>query len=191
MSAALITPPAVEPVTLPEARAHLRLDHTDDDDMVGALLTAARAHVEARTRALMIEQGWRVYRDAWPETGVVALPFGPLVRVDAIRVLDAAGTPHALDPAAWRVDAAGRPGRVALAPGVSARPGVALNGIEIDVTVGFGASGIDVPQPLRRAVMMLAARWYENPDGTVVGAMPADIAEGFEALIAPYRIVRL
>ncbi|MBP0574088.1 hypothetical protein J8J27_25650, partial [Mycobacterium tuberculosis] len=66
-----------------------------------------------------------------------------------------------------------------------------LNGIEIDVTAGFGPSGIDVPQPLRLAAMMLATRWFENRDGGFIDAVPPDVADTFQALVAPYRVVRL
>ena len=66
-----------------------------------------------------------------------------------------------------------------------------VNGIEIDVTAGYGPSGVDVPSPLRQAIMMLVAHWYEHR-----GAVGHDLAtaltpQGFDALIAPYRVIRL
>lgn len=191
MPIALITPPAVEPVTVVEAKAELRVDHAEDDTVLSALIVAARNLVETRTATLMITQVWRLYRDAWPASGVFEVPIGPLQAVGAVTVADTAGTPVPLPVSAYRVDAVGRPGRIALAPGVMALPGVPFSGIAVDVTVGFGASGLAVPQPLRRAVMMLVARWYENPRGLGLGAVPPSLADPFEALIAPYRPVRL
>ena len=73
MTAALITPPALEPVSLADAKAHLRLDTDDDDQLVTAAIVAARVHVEALTRRLLIEQGWRVYLDRWPRKRIVTL----------------------------------------------------------------------------------------------------------------------
>ena len=67
MTAALITPPALEPVALADAKAHLRLDTDDDDELITAAIAAARVHVEAMTRRCLIEQGWRVYLDRWPK----------------------------------------------------------------------------------------------------------------------------
>jgi uncharacterized phiE125 gp8 family phage protein len=55
MTAALITGPALEPVSLDDAKAHLRLDTDDDDVLVGAAICAARLHVEAATRRVFIE----------------------------------------------------------------------------------------------------------------------------------------
>jgi uncharacterized phiE125 gp8 family phage protein len=194
MSAALITPPAIEPVTLAEAKAHLRLppEAGDEDDLIGALVVAARIHVERVTRLMLIAQTWRLYLDDWPANGIVTLRLNPVIAVGAVTVYDRAGLPSVLPSTAYTVDAVSRPARLVLAtPGGVARPGRAANGVEIDVTAGFGASGIDVPQPLRLAIMMLATRWYEARDGSFVDSVPADIADALAALIAPYRVVRL
>ena len=46
MAIRLVTPPTLEPVSLAEAKAHLRLEETRDDVYVQALITAARQHIE-------------------------------------------------------------------------------------------------------------------------------------------------
>jgi uncharacterized phiE125 gp8 family phage protein len=190
MTVALITPPASEPVSLSEAKAHLRLDGEDDDQLVTALIVSARVHVEAATRRLFIEQGWRLYLDAWPKRRIVKIPLAPLIAVDAVTVYDAAGAPVVVDADDYEVDAVGQPGRVVLSSPVPAA-GRKVNGIEIDVTAGYGASAIDVPTPLRQAIMMLVAHWYEHR-GAVGHDMAGDTPPlGYEALIAPYRVLHL
>ncbi|MDR3494071.1 MAG: head-tail connector protein [Ancalomicrobiaceae bacterium] len=192
MTAALIMPPAIEPVLIIEAKAHLKVEIADDDDLIGALVTAARIHVEAATRRVLITQSWRIYRDDWPENGEVHLPVSPLQSVDEVIVYDASGEPVTLDAAQYQVDIASVPARLKLrASPATLQPGEPLNGIEIDVTAGYGTSGVAVPQPLRLAIMMLVARWYEFRDATAIGTVPASVAPGFEALIAPYRVLRL
>jgi uncharacterized phiE125 gp8 family phage protein len=194
VSAALITPPAIEPVTLAEAKAHLRLsaEGGPEDDLIAALLVAARIHVERATRLMLIAQTWRLYRDDWPEGGVLTLRLNPVIGIGAITVYDRDGAPQELPATAYRLDAAARPARIALLGAAGPlTPGAPLNGVEIDVTAGYGASGIDVPQPLRLAIMMLATRWYEGRDGFFTDAVPGDVADAFEALIAPFRVVRL
>ena len=62
----LITPPAVEPVTLADAKAHLKVDTTDDDALITALITAARARAEWHTGRALITQSWTLWLDAWP-----------------------------------------------------------------------------------------------------------------------------
>lgn len=193
MSAALLAPPALEPVSLAEAKAHLRLPPEPgvEDDLIGALIAAARLHVERATKLMLITQSWRLYLDAWPEGGVLTLRLNPLIAVDAVTVYGRDGSPETLPAAAYTVDAASRPARIALAAPGGFAPGRTMNGIEIDVSAGFGPSSLDVPQPLRLAVVMLATRWYEARDGGFIDNVPGDIADAFEALIAPFRVVRL
>ncbi len=191
MTAALIAAPALEPVSLADAKAHLRLDTDDDDTLITAAIAAARVHVEALTRRCLIEQGWRVYLDRWPRRRSVALSPAPLISVDAVTVYDANGDPATVDADAYAVDAVAVPGRLVLSGAAPAVVGKAVNGIEIDVTAGYGPSSVDVPAPLRQAVMMLVAHWYEHR-----GAVGHDLAGavaplGFDALVAPYRILSL
>jgi hypothetical protein len=40
-------------------------------------------------------------------------------------------------------------------------------------------------------MMMLVARWYETRDGTAIGTVPASIQQGFDALIEPFRVLRV
>src|SRR5215813_11576117 len=75
MSAILLTAPALEPVSLDEARAFLRVEHHDDDEVIAALIAGARLHVEAATRRALITQSWRLDFDAWPQDGRLALPI--------------------------------------------------------------------------------------------------------------------
>lgn len=190
MTVSLLAPPTLEPVSLEEAKAHLRLVGTDDDDYVSALIVAARLQVETAIRRVLIDQTWRIYRDDWPRDGLVELPVAPVRSIVEIVVYDADGDPTTLAPTAWALDAASVPARLRLL-GTGPAPGRPLNGIEIDVVAGFGASGISVPQPLRLAIMTLVARWFENREGAGFGIVPSAVADAFEALVAPYRVMRL
>jgi uncharacterized phiE125 gp8 family phage protein len=191
MPAALITGPALEPVSVAEAKAHLRIDGEDDDAYLTAAIVSARVYVESLARRMLIEQGWRVYFDSWPRKRIVTISVAPLIAVDAVTVYDTDGEPVVVDPDDYEVDTIACPGRLLLLTPVPAAVGRAVNGIEIDVTAGYGASSVDVPSPLRQAIMMLVAHWYEHR-----GAVGHDLAgevppHGFHALIAPYRILNL
>lgn len=190
MTVLLITPPVVEPVSLVEAKAHLRLIGTDDDDYLAAMIAAARIQVESATRRVLIDQTWRICRDDWPAGGRLDLPLAPVRSVAEITVYDENGAPTVLPATAWSLDAASTPARLALS-GEGPRPGRIFNGLEIDVVAGYGTSGLDVPQPLRLAIMMLVARWYENREGFSYGVVPSSVADAFEALVAPFRVMRL
>lgn len=62
----LVTPPAAEPVTLADAKTHMRVDTTLDDAYITLLITAARQFVENWTRRALIYQTWRLVFDHWP-----------------------------------------------------------------------------------------------------------------------------
>ncbi len=190
MTAIVIDPPAIEPVTLAEAKAHLRLTGTADDDYVAAMITAARIQVETATRRVLIDQTWRIFRDDWPADGRVTLTVVPLKAVTAVTDFDAEGEPTVIPATDWVLDAASSPARLRLT-GAAPAPGRPINGIEIDVVAGYGLSGLSVPQPLRLAIMTLVARWYEDREGLSYGIVPSRVAAAFEAQVAPFRVMRL
>jgi uncharacterized phiE125 gp8 family phage protein len=187
MSSILLTAPVVEPLTLAEAKAFLRVEHGDDDAPITALVAAARAHVEAQTRRALIDQTWRLVRDAWPDDGRIAVLPEPLREVTAARVYDAAGVAHTVSPSAFIVDTAGA--ALSFMPGTLTLPGRASAGIEIDIVAGYGAAASNVPEPLRQAIRLLVAHWYENRAVTPVGQ--GTITQPVAALLAPYRVLGL
>src|SRR6185312_1787932 len=62
MPSILLTAPAIEPLSLDEAKAFLRVDNTDEDGVIGALIAGSRIHIEAQTRRALITQSWRLSR---------------------------------------------------------------------------------------------------------------------------------
>jgi uncharacterized phiE125 gp8 family phage protein len=189
MAKALIAPPTALPLSVADAKAHLRVETPDEDGYIEGLLKAAIAHVEAGTGVALISQTWRVYLDEWPDDCLVELPLHPVRSILAVTVFDAEGAPQALDANLWRLDAVSRPARLVFrAP---PDPGLAPNGIEIDLRAGFGDTGNEVPDQLRRAVLLLVAHWHElrgsAPDAAMLGLEPA----GYRRLIAPFAEVRL
>lgn len=180
--------PASEPVSLAEAKAHLRIAHADDDALVASLITAARRVVEARTGLCLISQQWLCLRDGWPEDGVIELPVAPLIGVEEIGVFGEDDEKAVIEPAHYIVDAASRPPRVLLRGSrLWPRPGRVVNGIGTRVMAGFGPNGAEVPQPLRRAVLLLVAHFFAQRGEETGGGLPVSLG----ALLAPYRRVRL
>jgi hypothetical protein len=64
--ARLVTAPETEPVSVAEAKAHLRLDADDDDATVAALIQAARQHVEKTCRRGLVTQTWELVLERFP-----------------------------------------------------------------------------------------------------------------------------
>lgn len=189
MPAILTSPPAIEPLTLAEAKAHLRVGHAGEDALIGTLIVAARWQVEAATGLRLIEQGWSVLADNWPGAGTFELPVAPLIAVGELNVYGEDDIAAAIDPAHYVVDRYSRPPRLVLRPDrVWVRPGRIANGIEITLTAGFGSAAGDVPVPLREAMLKLVAHWFAfRGDEQENRSVPASVS----ALLAPFRDMRL
>ena len=189
MAISLITPPAVQPVSLADAKAHLRVEHADDDAHLTALIAQATTHLEALSGLKLITQTHRVYFDLAPGDRIFELPLRPIQSVAEARIFDAAGDPVIADLTDAELDRFAFPGRLLISEVLC--PADRFNGIEIDVVAGFGVAGSDVPGNLMRALMTIIAHWYEFR-GAIEPADPTlpDPA-GLERLIAPYRSRRL
>ena len=190
MSLIMTSAPALEPISLAESKAHLRVDTADDDTFITSLITTSRLQVEAILGLALIQQAWTWRLDAWP-SGEVVLPLRPVTSVAAVRIQSADLTWVTLPAANYIVDGQNMPARL-VANGVALQqPGAAANGIEVQFTAGFGATASDVPAPLRQAILLLVAHWYENREPVISGAPPTLFPDAVIGLLEPYRVRRL
>lgn len=186
MSPILISPPAVEPLSLSEAKAWLRLDSADEDEIVSTLIVSARLVIESLTRRMMVAQVWRLSLDGWP-SAPVAIPLSPVRAIPAVRWVESYGGGAELSQQGYRLETQG--GQASLRLLVPGPEGAV--GVEIDVEAGFGADAAGVPAPLRQAMRLLIARWHENRGDIEADADIARTPAAIAALIAPYRRLRL
>ncbi len=164
------TAPAVEPVTLSEAKAHLRVDTSDDDTYIGTLITAAREWVEQYLDRTLIHTQWVLRFDKFPPSGIepVELPRPPMVTSGtatavAVTFTSEAGTTSTYSTAEYRVDRSATPGAILPIYGTTWTPHRQDdNAISVTWWAGYGASGSSVPAAIRHAMLMLIGTWYER-----------------------------
>jgi uncharacterized phiE125 gp8 family phage protein len=185
MSLQLVTAPAVEPVTLSDAKAHLKVDTTDDDAPITALITAARIRAEWIARRAFVTQSWVEWRDAWPE-GAFALSLPPLQSLTSITVYDPDDNATVVDASLYRVDANAVPARIAwketAVPPSNLR---SFNAVAIAFTAGYGDLATDVPEPIRRAILAIVADLYAHRGDD------APTPAAALALLEPYRVLKV
>ena len=191
MSLVMTSPPAAEPVTVADAKAHMRIDTDAEDVLIGSLILTSRLHIETALSLALITQSWTLVLDRWPRGREIDLPIAPLRSVGGVRVIDASGHATTVSDRSYLVDLAARPPRLVWNTSALPLPGRAANGIEIDLTAGFGDSAASVPAPLKHAILMLTAHWYEHRDPREIGQDGARIPDAVSDLIAPFRTIRL
>ena len=185
MNLVTLVQPAVEPVTLIEAKAHLRVDSSDEDSTISMLITAARIHVERYTRRSLIYTAHRILLDTWPYD--IELPRSPGVEAAAntvtgiayatprIRYYDQDGTQQTLTYAGEDFDALvnDNPPRLVLYPDTTwpSLQTALRGGIEVDWIAGYGSTAVSVPAPLRLAIRMLVSHWFEQREAVAPGSM--------------------
>ena len=123
----LITPPAGEPISLAEAKLHLRVDFDDDDSLIQVLISAARQAAETLTNRQLVTARWRMVLDSFPGPSLMGVPAGqtftlpghailltksPVTSVVEIRYLDMAGIWQVMPAAHYTVDSACEPARI-------------------------------------------------------------------------------
>lgn len=184
----LTAEPTAEPVSLADVKLHLRVDSTDEDALILALIAAARRQIEAETGRALLTQTWELWLDAWPAGDVLEIPLPPLASVSSIKYYDTADTEATLSAATYYVDAKSEPGRVALADGqawptTTLRP---INGVCVTFVAGWTAQG-SIPTDLLAALKLLTAWLYENRgDGSAQS--PERWPRAVEWLCSPHRV---
>lgn len=181
--------PDAEPVTLAEARANLRIDYDSEDELIAALIRAAREEVENTTAVAMIDQTWRLAVDDLPASNMLRLRRGPVKEVLSVTVYGGDGEASLVDPADYQLDALSTPARLHF----SVRPPAlrAMNGIEVDFVAGHGEAGTDVPDLLKRAVLALVAYWYEFRASFGAKDQPVSLPANYQRLVAAFVPRRL
>lgn len=201
----VVTPPAVEPVTVDFARRHMRIDNDGDDDLLGFYLASARASAETYLARALITQTlrWTIAEASpnggWPLAslpvtllvfpqwvtpgmlgrGALNLPRLPAQSIVSATLADQAGNDTSLDPSALTANLG--TGQLRLAGVSGLAPGGSL---AIEYVAGYGDAPADVPVPIVNAILLAATALYEHR-GDDDGEMP----KAAEALLTPYRLV--
>lgn len=180
--------PTTEPLTLAEAKAHLRVETEDDDALIGGLIVAARQFAETFTNRAFIEQTIAFSMDGFPY--IINLPRPNLISVTSISYVDTDGNTQIIDPADYRVDAVTEPARITPAYGKewpSAR--CVSNAVTITYKAGFGADASAVPVLIGRAMLMMVDYLYENRGDAIVGVSAQEMPVTSRTLLNPYRVI--
>jgi uncharacterized phiE125 gp8 family phage protein len=182
------TAPAVEPVTLAEAKAHCKVDISDDDAYISSLITMSRQYVEGVLDISLISQTLEARYDTFPLWEIV-LPRPPMA-AGTVTVIyrDEAGNNQTITSAAgaFQTDNYATPGRIyPLYNGVWPATRGDENSVTVRWPAGYGASGAAVPATIKHLIMLQVAHLYEMRQPVVAGfSQVLPVPQTFETLLA-------
>lgn len=197
MGVKLITPPATTPVSLTEAKTHLRIDGTNDDAAIAAYIEAATKATEAFLGRALVDQTWQLVLDSFP-TGIdleIKIPKPPLIAVTSIVYDDSNGQEQPLTPDNYFVDNVSEPGWVVPASGSLSWPApiAAINSVRINFRAGYLDNNSPpaniVPGDIKSAILLTIGTLFEQREAQVVGDNVYALSWGVENLLRQHRVL--
>ncbi len=168
--------PAIEPITLAEAKQFLRVDNSADDAAITLMIIGAREAAERYLGLSLITQSWKLtLAEYLPE--IVPLRFGPVQSINSITILFESGGTQALESSGYRLSIDKRAVEI-LAPISGYR-------FEIIYQSGYGATVATVPGLIRQGILQHIAAMYDLR--SPAAAMPALALQSYH----PYREMSL
>jgi uncharacterized phiE125 gp8 family phage protein len=200
-SLARITQPVVEPVSLRHLKAHLRIEHDEEDEYLTSLISAGRYYAEARCDRCFVDTQLEMQTDTFPaaiEFPLPMPPFSPTPGRQAIEVsylnagmvrLTMTETEPAItsNPGTFLAQRFSTP--AVLTPAVNGYwpvTGPVRSAVTVRWWAGYGADATAVPKGIVHAILMLAAHWYNNREAVMTGSAvaTATVPMGVDELLA-------
>ena len=178
--------PTVEPVTLEEAKTHLRVEHTYDDTEITSMIIAARKQAELNLSRYIITQTVDAYYDRFQS----CFELPPLQSVTSITYLDSNGDSQTLAASQYVVDDKSIPARITPAYGVS-WPSTydQTNAVSIKFVAGYGLAA-DVPENIKSWIKLQVAEYYEVRNPVVVGTTASEVPRPYvDGLLDSERVL--
>ena len=180
--------PSTTPITVAEAKTHLRVDHTDEDTHIGILVDAATAHVDGYSGILgraLVTQTWTQDFEEWP-CERLRLPLAPISAISSITYYDANNASQTLSSSYYSLieddlSPAAVWGSTVTLPNLYDRE----DAIRVTFVAGYGAASA-VPAAIKAAMFLIVADLYENREPVVVG-QTINETRAISYLLEPFR----
>ncbi len=205
MSLQLVTAPTEEPVTLDEAKLHLRVDFSEDDLLITALIAAARQAAETLTGRQLVTARWKYILDSFPGPSLMGVPAGktftllghailipkaPVQSIVSIDYLDMNRTAQTMPAANYATDLACEPARITPIFGQIWPINLPeIGAVSVTFDAGYGGAD-DVPEGIKSWIKLRVGSLYQNREEVAAMARgKIDPLPFIDGLLDPYRMV--
>lgn len=184
--------PAAPPVTVAEAKAHLRVEDDTENGLIEAMVAGVTEFLDGWDGWLgqcLVHQTWR-HDFGSAHGGELRLAL-PNAREAVVTFVDKAGATQTLDASQWELIEDMLGSLIVPKPNVAWPPlGQVRAPIRVAAVHGFGSAS-DVPAGIRRGILQMVADWYEHR-GTVAagGAARIPLEASADRNLGRYRRVR-
>ena len=166
----------------------MRVEHSDDDTIIGQFVSAAIAFVDVNGALgkAMITQTWGEWLPS--NLSTVRLTLGPVQSVSAVKYYDTNNSLQTDTLSNYLV--LGTPSFTTIKPKAGFSWPTTFDrddAIKIEYAIGYGDAASDVPQTIRQALLLLVAHMYENREIELVGTSSKTLPFGFDAMIDQER----
>lgn len=170
----VVTYPVVEPITIEEARLHLRVDIDSDDspptniddNLIMWQLAAAREWCEQYLGFRVAQQTLELALDEFPDE--IELPVWPVLSVESVKYIDEDGEEQTIDELDYIIDDYSRPATITPYTDLEwPETKVIANAVKVRFTQGYSMAG-DSPQVypfpylVRAAILLVLGSLYEQ-----------------------------
>lgn len=196
MSLTLITAPTVEPLSLVEAKAHLRVVDDDDDELIALYIQAARSFVDGKDGFLgrcLVTQTWQLTLDEFP-LDEIKIPLPPLQGIVSISYFNPQGNITTMAQGDYYVDTDSEPGWVVPLT-TWPTPLAAINAVQIQFIAGYAPNEnspadltANVPAQVKQGMLLMIGAMYDQREDFVVGTIAQKLPFSSDNLFRPYRV---
>ena len=183
----VVTPATSNPITLTEAKTHLKVDTTADDTFITNLIKSATSSAQEYTNRFFIANTIQQVGDKWED--ISNLLKSPVASVTNIKYVDTFGSLQTLSTDVYFVDDVNKPARIGLKPNQS-YPEIIdrLNAVQVNYVVGLAAGPDEVDEGIRQALLLTIGNWYQNRQAVVTGTIATELPMNAKFLLDQYKI---
>ena len=154
--------PTALPVSLVEAKAHLRVDGADDDTLITSMLGTAIQQAEQATGRALMPQTWVLSLDAFPKS--LELTRVPVASVSSIAYTDVDGADQVLSASEYTLNNASDFDIASVAPAYGKSwpaTRAQVNAVRVTYVAGY-VDATKVPESIKSWIKLLVGAMYEN-----------------------------